>query len=73
MGRGEVPHLYAQRVIRGSLLPIAFACKRDHVEMQARQGVLAREKDRMRGKPHTVRVGAGFHDRGNTGVIEFPG
>ena len=26
----------------------------------------------MRGKPHTVRVGAGFHDRGNTGVIESP-
>ena len=36
--------------LQGSLLPIAFACKRDHVEMQARLGVLAREKDRMRGR-----------------------
>ena len=30
-------------------LPIAFPWKRDHVEMQARQGVPARERDRVRG------------------------
>ena len=72
MGRGVRAQSNAERPIRASLLPIAFPWKRDHVETQARQGVPAREKDRMRGKPRAVRVGAGFPwPGGNIWVFEL--